>query len=291
MPVTVALYEDLPEFIAHVRPVLRREEARNNLPLGILWQLENRDVYDSPELAVVRRNGEIIGVLLRTPPWPWCVTTTSDDETDEVAAAVVEHLVMTGAEPAPINARAPLAQRVAEQWAETLHGTAEVDMAMRVMACTEVDLPAAPSGSRRRAHPDDVPLIAPWFEDFQQEVFHRPVDDPDGMLQRLREAVADPDSGLWLWDDDGPVSLANIGRPTGTGERVGPVYTPPEFRGRGYAGRLVAEVTADAFERGLSHVFLFTDASNPTSNALYERVGYAEVGRAAVWNVRGPASA
>lgn len=83
---------------------------------------------------------------------------------------------------------------------------------------------------------------------------------------------------MHVWDDDGRiVSLAAAVSPTPHGIRLNHVYTPPEFRGRGYAGSLVAAFTQSLLDGGRQFVFLHTDLSNPTSNALYIRLGYQQV--------------
>ena len=90
-----------------------------------------------------------------------------------------------------------------------------------------------------------------------------------------------------LWEDGGePVSLAGWGGPTPNGIRIGPVYTPPELRGRGYATALTAELSqrlldGRLFEGGRRFCFLYTDLANPTSNAIYERIGYRRVAESA----------
>ena len=90
-----------------------------------------------------------------------------------------------------------------------------------------------------------------------------------------------------LWEVDGAsVSLAGWGGPTPNGIRVGPVYTPPELRGRGYATALTAEVSqrlldGRLFVGGRRFCFLYTDLANPTSNAIYERIGYERIAEAA----------
>ena len=58
--------------------------------------------------------------------------------------------------------------------------------------------------------------------------------------------------------------------------RVGPVYTPPELRGRGYASALVATVSADVRAAG-NRGILYTDLENPTSNSIYRNIGYRAV--------------
>jgi uncharacterized protein len=86
---------------------------------------------------------------------------------------------------------------------------------------------------------------------------------------------ASPSAGIWLWEDGGaPVSLSGYGGETPNGIRVGPVYTPPEHRGRGYATGLVSRQSAWLLGTGRRFVFLYTDLNNATSNALYRRIGY-----------------
>jgi predicted GNAT family acetyltransferase len=86
------------------------------------------------------------------------------------------------------------------------------------------------------------------------------------------------DAGFLLWaDGGGVVSASGWGGPTPNGIRIGPVYTPPALRGRGYATALVAELSQTLLDQGRRFCFLFTDLANPTSNAIYERIGYVRV--------------
>ena len=104
-------------------------------------------------------------------------------------------------------------------------------------------VPRAP-GHMRKARPDDVPTVVAWLRAFADEALGEAphVEDVE-LTYRRREA--DPDGAWLVWDDGGPVSLAGYGNPTPSGIRVGPVYTPPEHRGRGYATSLVADLTAE----------------------------------------------
>ncbi len=83
--------------------------------------------------------------------------------------------------------------------------------------------------------------------------------------------------GLYLWVDGAPVSMAGYTGPTPHGIRVGPVYTPPELRGRGYASALVAQMSQALLDGGRSFCFLFTNLANPTANHIYEEIGYEAV--------------
>jgi uncharacterized protein len=105
----------------------------------------------------------------------------------------------------------------------------------------------------------------------------------DGAEEAVEHKLTAPTSGFLLWEDGGEtVSLAGWGGPTPNGIRIGPVYTPPELRGRGYATALTAELSqrlldGGLFEGGRRFCFLYTDLANPTSNAIYERIGYRRV--------------
>jgi GNAT superfamily N-acetyltransferase len=82
---------------------------------------------------------------------------------------------------------------------------------------------------------------------------------------------------LWLWEDNGQaVSLVGRQSEAFGAARIGPVYTPPEFRGHGYASALTARVTQEILSTG-SKACLFTDLGNPTSNKIYAAIGYRPV--------------
>jgi len=84
--------------------------------------------------------------------------------------------------------------------------------------------------------------------------------------------------GFTVWETaDGPVSLAGRTRAVAGQARIGPVYTPPEHRGRGYGGAVTIAVSQQALAAGVNDVLLYTDLANPTSNALYQRLGYQPV--------------
>lgn len=77
--------------------------------------------------------------------------------------------------------------------------------------------------------------------------------------------------------DGGPASVAATGGPTPNGIRIGPVYTPPDRRRRGYASALTAATSQAELDKGRRFIFLFTDLANPTSNKIYRAIGYEPV--------------
>jgi GNAT superfamily N-acetyltransferase len=129
----------------------------------------------------------------------------------------------------------------------------------------------APPGAARVAGPDDTDLLTKWFEAFAEEAGQREGDSRQLVEDRLSYG------GLAIWETGGiPVAMAGHNRPAAGVIRVGPVYTPPEHRRRGYGGAATVAVSQAALDAG-AEVVLFTDLANPTSNALYVRLGYRPV--------------
>ncbi len=119
----------------------------------------------------------------------------------------------------------------------------------------------------------DRDLLVAWWQAFGREAGSLAESDSGRTVDhRLGH------DGLTLWEDDGrPVSMAGLTRQVAGTIRVGPVYTPPGLRRRGYAGAVTAAVSQAALDAGADEVLLFTDLANPTSNSLYQRLGFRPV--------------
>jgi predicted GNAT family acetyltransferase len=137
--------------------------------------------------------------------------------------------------------------------------------------------PASVPGGWRLAGEGDGPMLRDWVLAFEAEALPAgsPQPAPDEMIGRW---VRREDRFAYLWEADGrAVSVAVANSTTPNGRRIGPVYTPPGHRGHGYASAVTAAASADQLARGARFCFLFTDRMNPTSNAIYQRIGYEPV--------------
>jgi GNAT superfamily N-acetyltransferase len=267
---------DAAAFLAAAGPVLHRDPAANNLPLGIAQQLVDRPAaYERAAFWVAERAGEPVGAAMRTPPYPVIVADPLDGDAIE---ALLERLLVDDPDLPGVTANEPWAARFAEGWARARGCRWHVSLAQGVYALTAVRAPAPASGRARPATDDDRDLVAAWFRAFEGEALRAMVRDEHATERALDARLGpDPIGGFELWEVDGvAVSLAGWTRIPG-GSRIGPVYTPPEHRGRGYASNLVADVSARRLERGDPACFLYTDLGNPTSNAIYRRIGYGQV--------------
>jgi predicted GNAT family acetyltransferase len=142
----------------------------------------------------------------------------------------------------------------------------------RLFELTRVSAIAATPGGARLATPADRELVARWLVEFAGDT-----DDPGSspVTNEVDRRIAR--GAFWIWDDGDPVCLVGTRDAVAGYTRIGPVYTPPERRGRGYATGCVAHASQVLVDEGLRCV-LYTELSNPTANAIYRRIGYRPIG-------------
>jgi uncharacterized protein len=274
--------DDPAEFLAEAEPFLLADEARHNLMLGIAGNIRAGSIYRHFRLWLIRDAGEVVAAAVRTPPYNLIL---AQPRSPQALAALVQAV---GGEDLPgVVGAEPEAVEFAELWTRQTGSPARTNMRQGVYQLERVEpLPAA-AGSARVATAGDRGLALRWFIAFAAEALHEGGPGSDRAEEMIDYRLASPTSGILLWEDGGePVSLAGWGGPTPNGIRIGPVYTPPELRGRGYATALTAELSqrlldGRLFENGRRFCFLYTDLANPTSNAIYERIGYRRVAESA----------
>jgi GNAT superfamily N-acetyltransferase len=222
-------------------------------------------------MLTVHRDGELYGAAFRTPPWPLIVSGLPLDAT----AAVAEVLADLDPELPGANGPRELAEGFARAWTERTGGGVHEAMAGRLYELGDLSEPTV-AGGGRAATLDDLPLLVSWLGAFRREAMSH-VRTVDRDEEIVRQGLARGDRHL-LWERGGEtVSYAHAGVPTDGMSRVGPVYTPPEHRGRGYGSAVTAAASRWVRDAGAKHVLLFTDLANPTSNSIYQKLGYRPV--------------
>lgn len=261
------------EFMSIAGDFLGAREAEHNLIFGICSQIEADPTQyaETPYLAAVLDGDRVVGAALRTPPWRLVVSRT--DHRRAVEALVAD--LAGGSIPGVVGPAEP-AGAFAAAWARTARVQPRLNRHERAFELSAVRPPRPAPGSMVVAGSADRAVLANWIRAFHEEAMSdAPVQDYGAMADRY---VRRAGRTMYLWVDDGrPVSLAGAGGLTPNGIRVGPVYTPPELRGRGYASNLVAGVSQAQLDEGRTFVFLFTDLANPTANHIYQVIGYEPV--------------
>ena len=269
------------DFLAEAGEFLRAERVRNTV---ILTVTENLRVTGQPPGGSCLARDEPLfgwwrpgsgqnqasGAFMHTPGFPLVLTFMSQ----QAAADLAGDLAASGRLIQGVNAEAEAAQAFAGAWRDHTGDVATEHRRMRLFRLDALVPPdPAPGGVPRLATARDRDLLIEWFGAFTIEV---------GDLGREDHGAAADErlsyGGVTIWEAGGvPVSIAGVTRAVGGMVRVGPVYTPPALRGRGYAGGATVAVTQAALDAGATEVVLYSDLANPTSNALYPRLGYRPV--------------
>lgn len=266
-------------FAAAAGDFLLRHEALNNLPLGIMSTLHtNPGHYREPYFAAVLDRHDVVAAAIRTPPHNLILAET--DRPEALALLADDAHGAFGTLPGVIGPQ-PLALRFMELWQERTGHSGVVQVRERIYESEAVTWPEAVGGNLRRAAEADRSLLLNWFEAFHNEADTGMGSPQEAARRGVERFLKDDTAGLWLWENQAPVCLVGSSGPTGTGIRVGPVYTPPPYRGRGYASWLTAEVTQLRLNQGYRRAFLYTDLANSTSNKIYQAIGYRPIGDAA----------
>ena len=231
--------------------------------------------------VVTDPDGEVAGLAMRTapfPPYPPYLLAMPDG----AAVALADALVRRGEEVAGANGALPATRVFAERLAEHVGGRVVVSMHTRLFELGTLVEPPPARGRLRAAYDDEAPLALEWFRQFHIDAAEQAgntghAERAEGTtLEDVRDRIRL--GRIWMWVDDGdtPRHLTGANPPAYGVARIGPVFTPKEHRGRGYASAAVAEVSRLLLEEG-SRVTLFTDQANPTSNRIYIRLGFEPV--------------
>jgi len=274
-------FSDPVEFLERAGSLLEGDAARHNLILALAGVLRDRpEVYPEFGLWVVEDGGRPQAAALMTPPFNLVLA----DAADDAALPPLTVAVRESGLPVPgVVGNLPTVDRFNEAWAPLAGVVPRLHMAEGVFALERVAATPAADGAARPAVPADRALVLDWLDAFWVEAL--PESPQRERVERMVDHRLDPeviDAGFWVWEVGGTAaSLVGYGGPTPDGIRIGPVYTPPERRGRGYGTSLVAAVSSWLLAHGRRRCYLYTDLANPTSNAIYRRIGYRQVAEAA----------
>ncbi|MFE6780133.1 GNAT family N-acetyltransferase [Streptomyces sp. NPDC057702] len=267
--------EDNAAFREAAGPFLRSRPAEHTVLISITESLRTlgpgRYGDQAPRYGWWREaTGEVAGAFVWTPPYP-----TQLSPMPSRAAAQLATLLADG--PPPVGGaggQEAASGAFAAQWAQLTGGDWRVTGRQRLYRLGELAPPVpAPAGRARLATPEDRGWLLDWFDAYHRDVGEDATDSARALDDRLSHG------GCTLWEVGGtPVSMAGVTRASAGMVRVGGVYTPDALRGKGYAGAVVTAVSQAALDAGVPRVLLFTDVTNPTSNALYQRLGYRVVG-------------
>jgi uncharacterized protein len=271
----VTVYPQASAFLNRTRSLLLKHEGLNNLILGLCVRLlaQPERFKLPPYLATVEDERDNILMAAMTPPRVLLLATEgliSPAMVEALAQRVMQDGFKLPGVHGPVNA----AREFARIWCAASGMQQRLSMRQRIYELRRVIQPPTPNGRLRLANPGDLDLVFRWTDAFIHEA--EPQSGSDDAFDIAESKIRDRQ--LYLWDTGRPAAMASVARPTPHGISIGLVYTPPELRGRGFASACVAALSQKLLNDGWKFCCLFTDLNNPTSNSIYQRIGYIPLG-------------
>jgi predicted GNAT family acetyltransferase len=271
---------DVEVYAGHAWDLLAADPEASTVALTIIEALRSGFKYSddfSPSFGWFERaDGSADGAFSITPPWPLLLSLVPDESTDGLVEVLREHEV-------PVNeahGSEAVAKRFSEAWTAGTPLRVEDVMRQRLYRLGELRTPVGTPGGARVATEEDLGLVAEWSAAFNAEAGGGGHHDD---YEKVARATIDAGT-MMLWEanrrvayENPPVAMAGRREAAAGVARVGPVYTPPVERRRGYGAAVTAACTQAALDAGAESVVLFTDIANPVSNSIYQAIGYVPV--------------
>jgi predicted GNAT family acetyltransferase len=258
-------------FLERAGEWLERAEAENNLILGIskYYETNPRQTNVNPYFLTIEDSGILLGAAIMTPPRDLIISRMLGP----ALLALTDYFLKESITVPGVVGPRSTSRLFAAHWKNQTQIDFRLKMNQRIYACERVAVPVYSRGHFRRAIESDEALLVDWAGDFCRDAGIE--DEVDYMKARIPNEIAK--QSLFVWDNDQVVSMALVQRETARGICVSMVYTPPHLRKQGYATSCVAALTQRMLDSGKRFCCLYTDLTNPTSNAIYQRIGYEPV--------------
>lgn len=271
---SVERFTAAPAFLDAAGDFLAEREAEHNLIFGICANLRADPSFPSapPYLAAVSDADRVIAAAVMTPPWNLVVSCVDDPDALTALAADLDD---AGVAVPGTTSAVDSAQRFARVWCGSHGLSSRLVMAERIYRLERVRAPVGVPGAARVATEADRALLVRWVNAFIAEALEPRSPEEASLL--VDRSFRTGSRTWYVWEDGEPVSVAAAGGPTPNGIRIGPVYTPPASRRRGYASAVTAHASQAELDKGRRFIFLFTNLANPTSNKIYQQIGYEPV--------------
>ncbi|AKZ60174.1 putative acetyltransferase [Streptomyces ambofaciens ATCC 23877] len=278
LPEAWHLTQDVDDFLARAGDFLRSRPALHNTVLTDIEKLRTHAAAGrGGEAAVLGRlesAGAVRAVFYRTPRGRLGLTALSAERADALAV----HLAGLGHRPSTVIADHDTATAFAESWRRCTGAATALFWRTHLYRLGTLTPPQPPPQGRGRVTGEaDREQVVSWCREFCVDVAEQSSIDLIDAGAWGDSRFGDRHFTFWETADGTPVSMAAATSLVGGMIRVDPVYTPAPVRGRGYAGAVTVEVSRAALAAGATDVVLYTDPGNPTSNALYQRIGYVRV--------------
>jgi GNAT superfamily N-acetyltransferase len=296
MAFTVEFYDDPSTFLAAAGDLLAAQPVRSTVVASVTARHArtggNRPAGAPAAWWVVVKDdtGAVVSAGMRTaplPPYPPYFLAMPDDAARLIARTLHER----GESVEVVNGYVPTIDVLAAETVSLSGGSAVETERTSLYELSDLVEPTGVPGQLRIARDDEVDLVQGWFDAFGPDASEQAGrDDPHPAIETRESTAARIAAGdVWIWETpDGTPAGVTAFNPTSFGvARIGPVFTPAERRGHGYAAAAVARISRRLLDEG-ARVCLFADIENRVSVGVYERLGYRPIARTGSLSITGP---
>ena len=264
------------EFLQKTQIVLEKDEVRGNLVYGLANNLIKNEYYygsRAPFYSIICEKSDIKIIGLMT--FPHSLVIYQNGNYDDVSMDLFIENVLENFDSIPgINGELEQAETFRKKWIEKTGYASVLNRKLRCFKLEKVNEYIIPEGIFRQAGKNDIETLKKFIVDFSEQI-NEPVDDYEKLFRNAEQNIL---SGLYyVWESGSIVSMAQRMRPTKNGMAVSSVYTPKEYRNKGYGTAVVSELSRNILNSGKTFCTLYTDLSNPVSNSIYQKIGYKKV--------------
>lgn len=261
------------DFLREAGAHLYQREAENSLMLGLCENLAKgiEDPAFKPLMLRVTEGGRTVMAAVQTPPFNLVISRGTPAQIETLVRNVLQ---LSPDIPGAVGPKESV-EKFVQLWTARTGKTAQLAMGQRIYQLDKVIFPKNVEGELRQGTHFDLDVLARWIGEFGAEALPNEPRTKEQWRAYAEKSVRSGYAFLWCAGDK-PVSMAHVSRPTQNGITVNAVYTPKNLRGRGYASAMVAALSAKMLE-SYKFCVLYTDLANPTSNKIYQAVGYNEV--------------
>lgn len=264
-------YKSVHDFLSFVEPMLLAREAENCLMLGLCRSLASSvELPNEILLLVVTKDSLPYSAAVQTPPFNLIVSKSNKYGLNELANFLSVNEIKI---PGVVGPKSD-ATSFAEIYSSKMNCKMHLGMDQKIYEATQIAIPQV-NGSLKVANESELDIIYQWLYEFSAESLpEREKFNLDYAQDWAKKAIFEKSAYLWIDLNGVPVSVAHTGKPTPNGISIRAVYTPPVYRKLGFGSAVVASLSKKMLESSYKFCCLYTDASNATSNKIYEAVGY-----------------
>lgn len=268
------IYHQAYRFEEKIEKFLIEKEDIYSLFYGVLQAIK-AGKYERPLMATIEENHQVLAIIQMTPPHPLNLIIVNEQRTEEVIEFLIKSLMDEEIGCHSMISLKHWAYAFAEKWKKRtgMGHTLLMDQGLYRLNQVNETLESSP-GNWRFATEADAPQIEKWFNLFEEDT-GMPITSTEQVKQRVAQFLKERE--VFLWEHEGSVvSMMKKSRPTKNGITVSLVFTPKEERKKGYARTLVAAGSKELL-RTYDFCVLYTDMMNPTSNKIYQEIGYEKI--------------